>query len=479
MNNLHYSISTALEYNQGLWNASTNSPDLTLLDISDTSNEGKFWTVSNTGTTDISALGLDSITSVEQGDQLSILSGEWTQQAAGVSEELVNAKIAAQYSGVTEGQVVKKGSGNTLVNSAINDSGATTEFDKSIKIPASSLEVGYDITMSDAGGNLVYEVNSTGEKRVVITTGFDETGSTSQPFTTDFEAEEFDVDWQAIDTDTLTSTQFEFSRTTTANEFVYDCKYKIGATAPVEPVYFCVYRGSAIDENKLLAEQVIVPEDFTANSDYTLTLDPILGFYTGQTLYFVIKSDTAFDLLGSSSLDIPYLAVDRQVGEFTALARVTDIPTRAYGKGAITSTTDEIEANTVGQYYTVDVPLTLSSSSNVNLTKSDSGDTNNNALSVDVAGTYKIDLSAIWKMTDNNSETITGALYKKSGTTHTKIGDVISTYFYSSGRYLSASGSELTDLLANDIIYLKIKTNVQYADVVFSSLSIIVNKISA
>jgi hypothetical protein len=472
MNNLHYPTNTSSSLNQGLWNASTNSPDLTLIDISDSANAGKFWTVSNEGTTDISDLNLDSITSVEQGDQLTILSNEWTQQSAGISVDLVDAKISAIFDGLTEGQIVKKGSGNTLVDSSVDDSGTTTEFDKSIKIPASSLDVGYDITLSDAGGNLMYEVNSTSEKRVVITTGFDETGSTSQPFTTDFEAEDLDVDWQAIDTDTLTSTQFEFSRTTTANEFVYDCKYKIGATVPVDPVYFCVYRGSAIDEDKLLAEQVIEPEDFTANSDYTLTLDPILGFYSGQTLYFVIKSDTAFDLLGSSSLDIPYLAVDRQVGTFTALARVTDIPTRAYGKGAITSTTDEIEANTVNQYYTVDVPLTLSNASNVSLTTSDSSNDYDNALSVDIDGIYKIDVSAIWKMTDNNSETITGALYKNN----TKISDVLSTYFYSSGRYLSTSGCDLVSLEAGDIIYLKIASSVQYADVVFSKLSIMLNK---
>lgn len=295
-------------FNQGLWSADTNLPDLTLIDTTASENQGKYWTVATSGTTDITSLNLGSITEVSQGDELKILSNSWVKLEGGVTEDLIDSKIAAQYVGVTTGQVIKKGAGSTLVSSSLNDNGDDLISEKSIKIPPSSIIVGEDIILSDLGGSLAYISKSLEEKRALTFTAYDNTGTTKKPHSIEFEAKQVNQVLQTVDTDTLNIDDFTFNRTATVNENVTKIIVKIGNIAPSENVELNIFRNT----DKLILKMIIDHNLISADALYEIVLSPSIVFYANEILTFNLKSAATFSIKGSTTLQQPYFAVDRQ-----------------------------------------------------------------------------------------------------------------------------------------------------------------------
>jgi len=469
MNNLNYTANLNTSLNQGTWDAENNVPDLTLVDVSDTSKDGHFWTVGTSGITDISSLGLGDISEVEQGDEMMILDGAWTLQEGGISEAMLDTKISNVFNGLSYGDVPMKGTGDTLIPSSIDDEGESTTFSKSISVPPSSIDIGYDVTVSDSGGLMIYTTNSLGLKRICVTNDFDDDGSVHQPYTTIFNARET-VAWQEIDEDTLTSDSFEFTRTTTAHELIFCGTFKLGATRPTDNVTVSMYRNG-----ELLSNNVVTPTDIDSTGVFTVDFQPSVTFYKDEPVDFEITSDSEFDLLGDADSDVPYMHVDRQTGEIIDLATVNDLPVKAYGIGRTTSDYD-LDMDNADYHYTIKAPLTLGVASNVELGKG--GATwYDNGLSPTVDGDYKITVSVTWSMDDDSRETFIISLWKESDGTETLISEPLLQWFYNDTVTATTTGIEVASLSAGDVIYLKAQCESDRADLEIKELKILLEKL--
>lgn len=100
-----------------------------------------------------------------------------------------------------------------------------------------------------------------------------------------------------------------------------------------------------------------------------------------------------------------------------------------------------------------------------------------NGLAVEVDGAYRVEASAIWGMDDDNGETITVSLWKRHNGSDTKVSSAFLSRFYSKNYYSAVYGMDMVGLEEGDSIFLKIASDRQYADVVFSKLKLSVTKL--
>lgn len=304
----------------GSWDANTNTPTI----VNGTGTQGDFYIVSVAGSTNI-----DGTSTWAVGDEIGFNGTVWQRiPATGVTASELSTAITGIYSGLTEGQVIKKASGNAFEDSSLSDQGNNIDSTKSIQVPAASVLLGNNVTMSDIAGRLTYLSRLTNQLRVPITNDFTRAaGTVGSPTVSTVAAEEEDfVPTGVVDNGVLSDTSFSFTRQATANEIVYDFSVRIGPTAPVDPVTLTVYLGATADANSILSQQTIQPSAMIANTEQKFVLNVPVAFNAGSDVTVVAESTTSFDLRGDTGPSgTIWFSIDRQVVTFTNVATVNDI----------------------------------------------------------------------------------------------------------------------------------------------------------
>ncbi|MDH4127374.1 MAG: hypothetical protein OEV44_01375 [Spirochaetota bacterium] len=191
--------------------------------------------------------------------------------------------------------------------------------DKAIRVPPGTLYIGEQLGLKDVAGNLVYTRRFDDTTNIVMTIGFDDTGTVQEPFTTEFQPKEIKLVVQPDDSGFITSTSFQTSGISDANQFITKGYYKTGATGATQDVNFKTYLESITPDN-LFGDATYPAAQFPANTEVEVLFDPPIGAFTGQTFITVISSATAFDLKADASNTNIYYAIDRQAGVFKPLA---------------------------------------------------------------------------------------------------------------------------------------------------------------
>lgn len=186
-----------------------------------------------------------------------------------------------------------------------------------IRAPAGTIYIGKQLGIDDAGGNLIYTTLKDDITRICLTVGVDDTGTVQHPFTTFFEPKETRFVVQSDDTSEVVSNTFTITITGTADEFISNFYGKIGTIVPVNDVNFKIYFDS-ITDNNLIVDETVKASSFTANTEFSKPLIPVVGQFLNQQTITVITSITPF-ALKSDTLNNPWMAVDRQVGEISTL----------------------------------------------------------------------------------------------------------------------------------------------------------------
>ena len=178
---------------------------------------------------------------------------------------------------------------------------------------SSALDFQDQLQLKDAAGSLIYTNKKDDITRICLTLGFDDTGTVQQPFVTYFNAKEIEHVIQSDDSAEITATSFTTAVVSTADEFISKLYGKIGTIAPVNDVNIKIY-SSSIALNNLIMNKTYPVSDFTVDTKFDLTLDPIIGQFTNQTTITVITSSVAFSLKSNAAQSSIWSAVDRQIG---------------------------------------------------------------------------------------------------------------------------------------------------------------------
>lgn len=266
----------------GTWNASTNTPTI----VSSTGTQGDYYVVTVAGSTNI-----DGETGWQLGDEIAFNGSVWERiPNPGVTMADINTAIDGVFTGTTEGRILRKGSGSTLVDSSLDDSGTEVDSDKSVALPPAFLDLG-PLRLS-AGNRTINAVNTAKNIQALVNpTPYTSSGSEA-PRTYTLAAES-DNAIQPLFDETDTGT-IVFTYTVARNRHVTAFKVRIDTAIPAGSsgtfrntnagggiLFFLEVEGLGTGEQTIQLEN---PQSFLAGDVIHVTLEVGAGVVEGHTV---------------------------------------------------------------------------------------------------------------------------------------------------------------------------------------------------